>query len=616
MSETKYISFDSWMGGYSNIRMTYEIAAAISVITCRKLIIPPKIFCLFLSELEDKDSWFDMFSTLDKELFYRNFDCVDYKDVPEYAALENKTQCFENVSSIAKVITFGVEEDNFGPMTPPNIDYFLHCGIDDQNDYDSFSKGRVGIDLNVKDKFIHFPRNLFGHYYYHVYGNSPFIRNNIKERINNGVQYQKKYFDIANQVVSQMGGNFDSIHIRRNDFLKTRTVHAEKQTETLLSDIEGKIRQNVPTYIATDEKDKTTFEDVKSKYNVMFLTDFNLGLESHEALMVDQIICSMSETFLGSFLSTFSDYINILRGQSGKKDMHREGTNFNRGVLKYDRFPWHEEAWSWDKTWDFHWKYEKNSFNIGIYGSHNASLCISKEGNILEVLEVERWVNIKNAAFCCHFPLENPAEVLAEIIDYFKRKYGIYRYDNCVYNSCPEELKLLEEIPADNFIWMPHHKAHAYNAVYQSDFEKSLIVTFDGGSDEGHFNIWLAEGKEVNKIHTTTQDVCVPYAAVGHYLSPIKKESSWWWGNLIYSGKVMGLSGYGKFNKDIFEKMYSYYKMQQTDCANKAHENFQKIFNLNGESRLDKTLSEDFAYANQYAFETVFREIVMPYVER
>ena len=614
MSETKYISFDPWWGGYSNIRMTYEIVAAISIVTGRKLIIPPKIYCLFLSEWEDKTSWFDMFSTLDKDLFYKTFDCIDYYDVPEYAALENDIQYFENVSSIARVITFDEDEDKFGPMRGPDINHFFYFGIEDQNEFNAFSQGRNAIDLDTDDKFIHFPRNLFGHYYYHVYGKNSVIRNKVTHKINTGIQYKKKYFYIAKQIAEELGGNFDSLHIRRNDFLQTRKDHSESQTQNLLTDIEGRIRTNVPIYVATDEKDKNVFADLANKYDIRFLSDFNLGLESHESLMVDQIVCSIGETFLGSFLSTFSDYINILRGQYGGKDMHREGTNFNRGVLNYDLFPWQHEPWSWDKTWDYHWKYEKDGFNIGAYGSHNASLCISKGGDVLEAVEVERWTNIKNAAFCCHFPLENPKEVLSEIIDYFREKHGAYRYDNCIHNSMTVDSDLINAIPADNFIWMSHHKAHAYNSIYQKEFDKSLIVTFDGGSDEGHFNIWLAEGKDLSKIHSTTQDICVPYAAVGHYLSPIKKENNWWWGNLIYAGKAMGLSGYGRFDKGIFDKMYSYYKLQQTDCANKAHENFQKIFKIDGETRISRELSENFAYVNQYVFETVFREIVSPYV--
>ena len=75
----KYLSFDAWWGGLNNIRMTYEMAAALSVLTNRTLIIPPKIYCLFLSEHDQKDSFFDFWNLFDKELFYKYFDCIDYE---------------------------------------------------------------------------------------------------------------------------------------------------------------------------------------------------------------------------------------------------------------------------------------------------------------------------------------------------------------------------------------------------------------------------------------------------------------------------------------------------------------------------------------------------------
>ena len=63
---------------------------------------------------------------------------------------------------------------------------------------------------------------------------------------------------------------------------------------------------------------------------------------------------------MGSHLSTFSDYIHILRGQIGKVDFHRMGLNFNRGNLMYDEYPWESEEYSWDKTWDYQWRIDNN----------------------------------------------------------------------------------------------------------------------------------------------------------------------------------------------------------------------------------------------------------------
>ena len=73
--------------------------------------------------------------------------------------------------------------------------------------------------------------------------------------------------------------------------------------------------------------------------------------------------------------------------------------------------------------------YIMERFNIGVHGSHNASIAISLGGKILEVVELERWTGIKNAAFYYYFPIEEPEKVINEILDYFKDKYKVDRYD-------------------------------------------------------------------------------------------------------------------------------------------------------------------------------------------
>ena len=78
-------------------------------------------------------------------------------------------------------------------------------------------------------------------------------------------------------------------------------------------------------------------------------------------------------------------------------------------------------------------------FNLGIHGSHNAAVAISYGGDILEVVELERWVQIKNAAFYYYHPILNPIEVLNEILDYFDFKYQAKEYDYAMVNSWPQE---------------------------------------------------------------------------------------------------------------------------------------------------------------------------------
>ena len=114
-------------------------------------------------------------------------------------------------------------------------------------------------------------------------------------------------------------------------------------------------------------------------------------------------------------------------------------------------------------------------FNLGVHGSHNASIAISYGGDILEVVELERWVQIKNAAFFYYFPIENPLEILSEILSYFEFKYNAKEYDFAMVNSWPQEHN--SHLKATNVVYVPHHLAHACNVMYQSDAKKSLIVS-------------------------------------------------------------------------------------------------------------------------------------------
>ena len=110
--------------------MSYEMAAAISIITKRKLIIPYKIYCLFFSEWQNKKSFFDIWNVLDKDLFIKNFDCIDYNDIDEYKSLENEIHYFHGVENIAKLILFTDEYHEWKiPQKSINRNNFIFYSI-------------------------------------------------------------------------------------------------------------------------------------------------------------------------------------------------------------------------------------------------------------------------------------------------------------------------------------------------------------------------------------------------------------------------------------------------------------------------------------------------------
>lgn len=618
MEGTKYISFDPWWGGFSNIRLSYELAASISVVTGRKLILPPKIYCLFLSEWDDKSSYFDIWDSLDYYSFIKEYDCVDYYDIPEYASLENNTQYFEGVDKIAKIFTF--DNDTFkqhGTQKGFGNSQFLYNEILDESDFEEFKAGRDGgIDLNVDDKFIHFPRNLFGYFFYHIYGKNTAQRNNLREKVKRGIRYRTEFFQEAHKLKSIFPFYYNAIHVRRNDFLEVRKDAVEFQMGTLLDSLNRKITNDKPLYIATDETDKSVFDFLKDKYDIFFYDDLLPKRTDYQQLCIEQIICSEAHCFYGSQLSTYSHYVNILRGYSGYYNPYNVSLTFEEDEKTYKKFPWENEKYDWAKLWDCYWVPEKTGFTLGLYESHNSAAVIAKDDNVLEVIELEKWVNIKNAAFFLHFPIESPLETAKEICNYFFKKYNFNTFDK-IYHNCGM-MDLLKCFPHIKEEHVPHHVAHISNTLYQSDSIQTLNVSFDGGSDEGFFNIFIQNKFSVPEcVYRGNIDLAVAYQTCAHYIDDIKREDNWWWGNLTYAGKVMGLSSYGDLDDTLISKFREFYNSQKTDNVNDAHQNFQRIFNVQEEgARLSGKTARNMARCNQFVFEEKFEEIVKPFLDK
>lgn len=346
MKKNKYISFDWWWGGWNNIRMTYELVGSISYVSGRTIILPPKGYCLFFADHDNKESFFDIWELLDKERFTAQYDCIEYEDSP-LAKYESKNQYFENICDDIKCITFQDEPKNWGPLNFPAKGLIVH-GIEDHNHFNEFNcDNRAIYNINCEDDIIHFPRNLFGHFGYHVYPPNDIARSIMQYKVKRGVTFRKEYFDEAK---SLMPGDYDAIHIRRGDFKYVHTKLVEDQYKDLENSLEGRVRKNGPLFIATDEKDLSLFDSLKKNYNLIFLKDLkdNLGPKD---MALDIIICANAKTFLGSKMSTFSDYINILRGYNNKKDFSREGVNFKNADLKYNKYPWEVEPYAWHNLW-------------------------------------------------------------------------------------------------------------------------------------------------------------------------------------------------------------------------------------------------------------------------
>ena len=97
-------------------------------------------------------------------------------------------------------------------------------------------------------------------------------------------------------------------------------------------------------YIATDEPDKTFFEPFRKQFKLYFLDDFMdllVGVNTNYYGFLDMLIASRGHVFIGAPFSTFTAYINRLRGYHVLNDRaygYREGfLNRSYFYLKGDR---------------------------------------------------------------------------------------------------------------------------------------------------------------------------------------------------------------------------------------------------------------------------------------
>jgi hypothetical protein len=354
--------------------MSYELAFSIAYITKRTLIIPPKVWLLFISESQEKKDYIDLWEIFDKEYVKSQIKCIDFYDVPEfknkYELMEGKKSYTENID---KVI-----DDVYTPkfLVDQELDVYSiseqHTVLTTESylneDFKDFCQNRIILNLStIKNKFIHFENNLFGHYWYHVYPGDENRRNMMKQKINNCFRYVPRLYYLSKQVKDKLGP-YNAVHIRRNDFLDTRKddLNCVSNTKNILNMLKVFFGTELPLYISTDEQDINFFEEIGKEYKIYFYKDFDFNLSKLDHAVIEQIICSQAENFYGTYLSTYTSRINIMRGLEGRQADDDIGINYypydNRQDIRTAN-PWklnQNKRWEWNSSSHPQWLMEGN----------------------------------------------------------------------------------------------------------------------------------------------------------------------------------------------------------------------------------------------------------------
>jgi hypothetical protein len=371
----RYISFSPYYSGLVNIIMSYEMFLAIAAITKRKVILPPDCWMLFLSKSQKKEDWIDFWKIFDKEVLLEEFDCIEHRDVPEFQGKLGKMQGKDSYTRDIGRCDLDLSEIIFDSSTVSDEHtVFVNEEIDTQ-DFHDFCHNRTVMELDCDEQFLHFENNLFGHYWYHVYPGGENLRNKLKDKVNRVLRYNDKFYFYADTVHQELGP-FNSIHVRRNDFLDAREdeIQCVNAPEKILEMVDRLpfYDKSLPLYIATDEQDRSFFDLLGEKYDIHFYEDFDYKFgddfeedDLHIAVL-EQTICSQSENFFGTYLSTFSKRINIMRGLENRQAEDHLGINHlpeEPDENLVDVFPWRkmsDNTWQWNSSSHLQWMHEEN----------------------------------------------------------------------------------------------------------------------------------------------------------------------------------------------------------------------------------------------------------------
>lgn len=268
--------------------------------------------------------------------------------------------------------------------------------------------------------------------------------------------------------------------------------------------------------------------------------------------------------------------------------------------------------------------------NLSIHGSHNAAVVLEYRGSILEIIEFERLLHYKNIGYCQYMAAQSRKYLADIILDYIEDRYNFTLFDTVLHQHCDsfddtftDNVELFhynELFPANKYVPMGHHAAHAAGSFYQSNFQNAIVFSFDGGGNDGWFNVYLCDRKKGVKLleKNDNLDLGFAYMVFGEYLEDIREEPSLSIGNLVYAGKILGYQSYGEVQYGWYDAVKEFYLSRPNgsnydQCFKVLGEKIGLTFDI--ENRLKGDHAKNLAATSQRVFEDIFFEMADKFIQ-
>jgi carbamoyltransferase len=242
-------------------------------------------------------------------------------------------------------------------------------------------------------------------------------------------------------------------------------------------------------------------------------------------------------------------------------------------------------------------------------GAHDTAYSIMEDGKTITHEEYERFSRVKEQQgdVLEFFFNQNPD---IGKVDYFT--HFVMRWRGGLKNQYPESFKKMESHLAENggkYVEISHHKAHAANAFFSSNFDNALIVTMDGGGEEEEdgqysttcFTIYAGKGNKIKLLKR------FPFSVnIGGFWSAITKQTYGYSsgppkGNQC--GTVMAMSAYAKDPNKYLDVM-------SHAIRNCDYSHFPTWANFSFDEKLN------LAAALQSATESYVMDLIKPFADK
>ena len=398
----RYLSFEPDCGGWNNIRMEFETMIVLAAATGRTLVVPPDS-PLYLLTKDAKSKHRSLLAFLEKSALEDVVEMVTTREFFEAEILAedghydlpadgtNRTRILNSIDRcdmrMKSDISCPLLQQYLADVADhvPTWQAERNCLVmDDANWHRENPAGAASNEQRRRvahfcgpdrtpvyyDKEVHDApllhiksRNketrLLAHFYVFLYFPNPRLGNYYSRLVRDRVRYADEVWCAGGKIVRSLrdeskGRGYMSLHVRRGDFQwKPMKIDSEQWLSSMRrSGFEPDSGQIV--YVATDETDGTFFDPFRRHYELRFLSDFGEiaglnGLDPNLVGMLDQVVASGGERFVGTYFSSFSAYVGRIRGY--------------RGVPSTKMYYGHPDRWNETHSW----RYPKPSYSAREY---------------------------------------------------------------------------------------------------------------------------------------------------------------------------------------------------------------------------------------------------------